>query len=53
METTLHHGLETSQTLDDVRLRLRNDADRTNKRHDDKDDEGKDHDERDVAKEFY
>ena len=52
VETTLHHGLVTSQTLDDVRLRLRNDADRADKRYNDKDDEGKDHDERDIAKEF-
>ena len=52
METTLHHGLVTSQTLHNVRLRLRNDADRTDKRHNNKDDEGNDHDNRDVADEF-
>ena len=52
METPLHHGLETSQTLNDVRLRLRNDPNCTDKRHNNKDNEGKDHDNRDVADEF-
>jgi len=52
VETPLHHSLETSQTLNDVRLRLRNDPNCTDKRHNNKDNEGKDHDNRDVADEF-
>ena len=49
MEATLHNRLETAKALNNVRLRLRDDAHCAGERDHDKNDDGNHHDDGDVA----